>query len=286
MTDYGVTSIGYVRKPIEVILAELEAAMITEFGAGVIQTAQSPLGQINGLMADMLAELDELCLDVYQSYDPDQAEGSRLDTLARLRLISRTSASDAVLRQAITNAGVGRIDYADVVTALLAVPDVTHARVLDGSDVPSGHLAIVVEGGVDADIAGVIHPYIVPGISTYGNHRIDFTVDGRCRSIVILRPIAVAVSVDLGVALHKSRVGCPAPSVSAIAAHASEAWASMRTNGLSLTRYVARQLVETMDGVELVTFAAGRDGDEPALNVEAEIGTVEIADLTVTVYEV
>lgn len=76
MTDYGVTSSGYVRKPLATILAELEAAMRTQFGAGVIQTAVSPLGQLNGLVADLLAEVDERNLDLYQSYDPDQAEGT------------------------------------------------------------------------------------------------------------------------------------------------------------------------------------------------------------------
>ena len=57
MTDYGVQSTGYVRKPLSVILSEIEASMTTEFGPGVIQTSQSPFGQLNGLMADLVAEV-------------------------------------------------------------------------------------------------------------------------------------------------------------------------------------------------------------------------------------
>lgn len=66
MADFGVVPEGYVRKPISIILAEIEAAMATEFGPGVIQTSQSPLGQLNGLMADLIAEIEERNLDVYR----------------------------------------------------------------------------------------------------------------------------------------------------------------------------------------------------------------------------
>ena len=43
MTDYGITKEGFIVKPLPVILAEIEALMITEFGPDVIQTPQSPL---------------------------------------------------------------------------------------------------------------------------------------------------------------------------------------------------------------------------------------------------
>ena len=64
MTDYGVQPTGFVRKPLAVILAEIESSLITEFGPGVIQTPQSPLGQINGTFADIMAEMWELFEDV------------------------------------------------------------------------------------------------------------------------------------------------------------------------------------------------------------------------------
>ena len=87
MTDYGVQPTGFVRKPLNVILAEIEAAMITEFGPDAIQTAQSPFGQLNGLFADLANELWERAEDIYLSHDPDQAEGNRLDTIGRVRQI-------------------------------------------------------------------------------------------------------------------------------------------------------------------------------------------------------
>ena len=85
MADYGVQSEGFVRKPLSIVLAEIESALITEFGPGFVQTPQTPMGQINGIFAEAVAKLWEHAEDIYQSYDPDQAEGTRLDTLGRLR---------------------------------------------------------------------------------------------------------------------------------------------------------------------------------------------------------
>lgn len=54
MTEYGVVTTGFSRKPLTVIIAELEAANIIFFGPGLIQTSQSPMGQLNGLRADAI----------------------------------------------------------------------------------------------------------------------------------------------------------------------------------------------------------------------------------------
>jgi hypothetical protein len=45
MAEYGVLPTGYARKPLAVILAEIEQRMIDLFGPNVVQTAQSPLGR-------------------------------------------------------------------------------------------------------------------------------------------------------------------------------------------------------------------------------------------------
>ena len=73
--SYGVTENGFVKKPMVVIMGEVQEGMIGVFGADVIQTSESPIGQLNGFHADMVAELWEIAQSVYQSYDPNQAEG-------------------------------------------------------------------------------------------------------------------------------------------------------------------------------------------------------------------
>lgn len=288
---YGVQPTGYVRKPLSVILAELEAAMVTEFGPGVIQTPQSPLGQLNGLMADLLAEVDERNLDLYQSYDPDQAEGNRLDTLARLRLISRGSMSDTQLRQAITNAGQARVDVQDLALALRGVPGVSYAQVFvndsgetENAELQRGFVAAAVIGGSDDAIAEVVRSYVVPGVSTFGNTVVSSNINGFCRSVSIIRPVEVEVDAVVSVRLRRDRNGCPPPSLVAVKAQAEAAWAERRQNGMDVTAYQLRSLIEgSFSTVEFVSFSAGRDGNAPELNQDILIGFTEIANLDLEV---
>lgn len=289
--SYGIQPTGYVRKPISVILAELEAAMVTEFGPGVIQTPQSPLGQLNGLMADLLAEVDERNLDLYQSYDPDQAEGTRLDTLARLRLIQRGLLDDTELRQAITNAGQGRIDLQDLSRALSSVSGVSYSQVFvndsgetENPELERGFVAVAVIGGNDAEIAEVLRRYVVPGVSTYGNTFVTSEVDGFCRSMSIIRPQEVVVTVSLTVRVQRDRANCPPPSTQAIVQTLEQGWATLRRNGMEVSAFNLRTIVEgAFSNVEVVSFIGTRDGIENPSDQPVQIGFTEIASIDVGV---
>jgi len=202
---YGVTVNGFNRKPLSVLLAEIEQANIDIFGPGLIQTEQSPMGQLNGLRADLLATEWENLLDVYQSLDPDQAEGARLDMLARLRLISRFAGeSDESLRHAITNAGTPNTRDADFYRAVLNVDGVTWAKIysndtgaVDGDGLPAHSVAVVALGGDDSEIATVARQFIIPGITAYGNTQVSTTIEGFCRSIGITRPTPVPIFLNI-----------------------------------------------------------------------------------------
>ena len=291
MSSYGVQPTGYVRKPLSVILAELEAAMVTEFGPGVVQTPQSPLGQLNGLMADLLAEIDERNLDLYQSYDPDQAEGARLAILARLRLISRGALSDGDLRQAITNSGQGRIDTQDLARALSSISGVTYSQVFvndsgetENPELERGFVAVAVIGGDDEAIAQTLRKFIVPGVSTYGNTYVTSNVDGFCRSMSIIRPVDVEVNVNLVVRLRRDQANCPPPSTEAIRMALEEGWLAARRNGMDVSAYSLRTIVEgTFSNVEVVSFTGERDSIENATNEPVLIGFTEIATVSVEV---
>jgi hypothetical protein len=206
MMTYGVLPEGFRRKELSLILAEVEAALITEFGPDVIQSAQSPLGQINGVFAEAIAILWELLEDAYQSYDPDQAEAVRLDTLARIRILARAGGeSDESFRQAITNFGRARIDIQDIVRAIRALDGVTYTQVflndgdvIDANGIAPGQLAVCVLGGDDEAIAAELRRYIVPGVTTTGNFRVESNIDGFCRSFPIVRPIVIP-GLDSGV---------------------------------------------------------------------------------------
>ena len=293
MSEYGVLPQGYVRKPLSVILAEIEADLFTEFGPGLIQTAVSPLGQLNGLMADLIAEIDERNLDLYQSYDPDQAESTRLETLASLRLIRRGSKTDPELRQVITNKGQARIDIQDLAGALRSLPGVTYAQVFvndsgetTDAELERGFVAVAVIGGDDEAVASTVRSYVVPGVSTFGNTVVSTSVDGFCRSVSIIRPEMVSTRAVVKVKLHRDNNGCPPPSLYAIEASAEALWKEKRRNGLDVNGYQLRSLIEgSFDTVEFVSFSASRDGAEPQLNIPVEISFTEMAELDIEVIQ-
>lgn len=252
---YGVVPSGFDLKRLPEILADIQAANIATFGPGVTQTDQSPLGQLNGLHADLAASVWELALSVYHALDPDQAEGINLDRVAKLRLLSRADGeSDIEFRQAITNAGRARIDMSDLSQALSALPGVTWVQtyVNDGdaadADGISAHsVAVAILGGDDDEIARTIRAYVVPGISTYGNTTIETTIEGFCRSIKIIRPAEIAVRIEVDVIARPDRNGCPPPSALAIAAGLADALTgpTRPRNGQDVTEYLIRQAVES-----------------------------------------
>ncbi|PHP66558.1 hypothetical protein CSC94_12780 [Zhengella mangrovi] len=292
MSDYGVKPTGWARKPLSVILAETEAAMITEFGPDVIQTAQSPLGQINGLFANLAAQVEELAEDVYHSYDPDQAEGLRLDALARIRQIARNGRGDPAMRKAITNEGVARVDLADILAAVRSVDGVTYAAVYtnetnlrDDNGLDPGSVAIVVIGGDDEAIAYEFRQFIAPGTIMFGTTYISTTRDGLCRSIAIVRPIVVPVDLSISVRVRKDINGCPPPATADIGAAFLADWAENNANGKDVNAYNIRALVEgRFSNVEVVSVLSSRDNNpETASSAIAFIEISEISQVEITV---
>lgn len=73
--DYGVTVTGFVKKPLEVCRAELEAAIKEQFGDESDVSAASPFGQLIGIFAEREADLWEGMELVYLSQYPDTAAG-------------------------------------------------------------------------------------------------------------------------------------------------------------------------------------------------------------------
>ncbi len=285
MTDYGVLPTGFSRKPLAIILAELEAANVTQFGPGVIQTSQSPLGQLNGLMADAINQVWERAEEIYNSYDPDQAEGIRLDVLGRIRLLSRAGGeTDKDFRLAITNAGRARIDIQDLVRALRGLQGVTYAQVFLASDgnldeftVDPGTVAVAVIGGVDHVIAATMRDYIVPGISTFGNHVINAKVDGYCRELNLIRPTYVPVKLNITVRTFNDRLGCPPPSASDMKLALANYFAGKLVNGEDITLFKIRALESLFNTVEVINFNGKRDDIEQNTNAPVVIGFTEIA---------
>lgn len=292
MAEYGILPTGFGRKPLAVILAEIEASLITEFGPGVIQTSQSPLGQLNGLEADLIGQLWEFAEEVYASYDPDQAEGIRLETLAKMRLLRRASGEmDPAFRQAITNSGRARVDIQDIVRAVRGLSGVTYchvftneATVVDANGLNPGEVAVAVLGGDDEEVAATLRDYIVPGVITYGNRIVSTSIDGYCRSIPLLRPILVPVTLAISVRTRTDVFGCPPPSTLAVRSGLlTELQSGDRRllNGDDVTSYRLRSVIESrFQNVEFASFVGQRDNIAQGKDIPVSIGFVEMAVLS------
>lgn len=265
--SFGTTPAGFARKPLIIILGEIQEAAKVVFGDGVIQTPESPLGQLNGMCASLASTLWEISEATYQSYDPDQAEGIRLEQLARIRLLERMGAEvDDDFRAAITNAGRARIDLADIARSVGGVDGASYVRIFenkssatDTDGIPPHSLAVAVIGGDDLAVANAIRPYVVPGINAYGNTRVDTTVDGYCRTLTFVRPVAIPLGLQLTVVSRPDRLGCPAASNEAIALAAATALtgATRPVNGQDITLHLVRTAVSAVyPNVEVVSATA------------------------------
>lgn len=293
MADYGVLPEGFARKPLPVLLAEIEEKAREVFGKGVIQTPQSPLGQLNGMYASLASTLWEIAEDTYQSYDPDQAEGKRLAMLGRIRLVERMDGErDPDFRLAITNSGRARIDVADIDRAVSGVAGATFVRtylnptdVTDADGLPSHSVAVAVLGGDDSEIGAALRPYVVPGIDTYGNARADVEVDGYCRTVYFVRPVEIPLGLQLLVSANPDRLGCPPPSAAAIALTVANALTGTArpANGADITLHMLRTIVSAAHGVNVeVLSGTATLNDGPLVPLPYPIGFLEIAKIDPT----
>lgn len=211
----GVTPTGYVLKTPQEILSGLETKMEAVFGEGVIMTAQSPLGQLLGLITDFAAEMEERNQGIYQSYDPTQTEGVNLNRIGSIRGLSRGSLNDARFSRVITNENNRSINMSDRIQKVMEVDGVSwvavrenSAQFSDSSGIPPHTIAFAVIGGDDADVARAIYNNTISGIGLYGMTTVPVTINGYCRQINFIRPHDIPVFVDLTIRLVQDVCSC------------------------------------------------------------------------------
>lgn len=93
MTDFGVTSAGFVSKTQQDILDEFESQERATIDPLIDVSAEQPLGQLNGIYSRPIAELWELAKVCYDAFDPDRAEEDRLTSLCKLTGATRRAAT-------------------------------------------------------------------------------------------------------------------------------------------------------------------------------------------------
>lgn len=96
MTSFGVLPEGFVEKTLQTVLDEMEADEKAAFGAGTDVAVDAPLGQVNGIVGDQLAELWELGGAVYRALYPDSSEDESLDNVVSITGTTREKATNTL----------------------------------------------------------------------------------------------------------------------------------------------------------------------------------------------
>lgn len=84
MSDYGLTPLGFFPKKGDVILPEINDQTRAIFGENINLNPESPDGQINGILSEMIVNNWLLSQAVYQAFDPEAAQGIALQRLVLL----------------------------------------------------------------------------------------------------------------------------------------------------------------------------------------------------------
>ena len=102
MSDYGVSSTGFKRKRLDLLLEELNAEVKTIFGDNFNVSPESPDGQVNGVISESNANLWELAEEAYNAFNPKAASGVTLSNLVQLNGITRLAATRSRVELTLT----------------------------------------------------------------------------------------------------------------------------------------------------------------------------------------
>jgi len=97
MSEYGVSALGFKRKRLDLLLAELNSEVKAIFGDNFNVSPESPDGQINGVLSESDANLWELAEHCYNAFSPSKASGNTLSDLVQLNNITREPAIASVV---------------------------------------------------------------------------------------------------------------------------------------------------------------------------------------------
>jgi hypothetical protein len=84
MTDFGITSAGFVLKAVQDVLTDLNTDMLAEISQGLDVSPLGPDGQRNAIYARQEGALWEIFQVIYDALDPDRAEDGLLISLCKL----------------------------------------------------------------------------------------------------------------------------------------------------------------------------------------------------------
>ncbi len=170
MSSFGVLSTGFNRKKLSDLKASIEAGMRTAFGASIDQTADSVLGQVNGVNVGELDEVWQVAEAVYNGQFPDTSNGAALDAIAALTNSLRLSQTKSTMTVTCTGTpttvlSIGRvvsvvasgarfISLAADTIAATAVWTISTAYAVDDRVTNGGNVYVATVAGTSAGAGG------------------------------------------------------------------------------------------------------------------------------------
>ncbi len=146
MTEYGVTTLGFIPKPFSVILEELKQLAKQEFGEDIDLSENSRLLRFLEIVAKREDELWQLAEDAYYAGFIDFATGQNLDRLVAILGIRRKQATKAT--------GTVTFSRSTPATSDIVIPVGTRVSTADGSVVfQTVDEAILQQGQTSVDAA-------------------------------------------------------------------------------------------------------------------------------------
>jgi uncharacterized phage protein gp47/JayE len=170
MSSYGIQSTGFILKPLDVILSELNVEFKSIFGDTINLDPESPDGQINGIFSNSHSDLWEIAEECYNAYNPAAAVGTALDNLAALAGLTRLQATGSTASLDLTGVNGTLIPQGSLVEADDGLQFATDADVTIAGGVATVN-ATATETGPRIALAGSITTIATPvaGWSTVTN---------------------------------------------------------------------------------------------------------------------
>ena len=102
MTTNEVTAAGLITQGLDEIIADLQTAFQSIYGSDINLDSNSPDGQMIGIMAQLKSDLLDSITQVYNSFDPDVAQGTALDARVASNGIQRIGGTYTIAPVSIT----------------------------------------------------------------------------------------------------------------------------------------------------------------------------------------
>lgn len=160
----GLTAQGFQAKTLQEILAEIQADQLAEVAADLDLSPAQPLGQINGIISDKLAEAWELLALAYSAFNESQAEGYLLTALALLTGTKRPPASKSTVTCTLTLAAATTVPAGRVIS-VTGQPTIRFVLTADVVSTTSGDYPGIFEAEITGPVvanAGTLEVIVTP----------------------------------------------------------------------------------------------------------------------------